>query len=142
MKGDEILIGRTIHSIWINDEKDLIELETDSGWLCIVIESDCCSESWVEHVSLSEFIDGPPSRITKIEQVGIGEVVPTRQHSDLLYMINLEGKRIQRCTISNSLYTEGAIEFRNSSNGFYGGHAIVEKSNGDLSGFKRLDGDF
>ena len=109
------LIGKTVENIYINKSKDKIFFKLDDGknigWKA---DADCCSESWIEHITLPYEFKGP-RKVESIYTIDIGQAIPTRQESDELYGVKIIldpngcwGKEIY-------------IEFRNSSNGYYGG---------------------
>lgn len=82
-------------------------IETDEGALSFVIEGECCSSSWVESIEVPHGVVG-----AEIVDVQVPEL---RCTNDELH----ECLRIYECRIKT---TRGdvVIDFRNSSNGYYG----------------------
>lgn len=103
------LIGVKVADFKINTAHDNFQIVSKSGaafgFHC---DADCCSESWIEHVTgIGSLLGGTIFEITRAESVS---VPATRQESEYIdvYTIKTEKGRFD-------------IEFRNSSNGYYGG---------------------
>jgi len=96
----EKLLGRTVMQVLANPERDEFRFVTDGGDLDYHCFGDCCSESWVNHIT---DID------TLIGQLGV-EPESTRQEEDEVLFHRIQTPK-GVCV----------IEFRNSSNGYYGG---------------------
>lgn len=135
------IIGKIISEVWINQDKTILALKMSNNKIIgLKTEGDCCSESWIEHVDMPYIFsyENPLElKVLSVEETEIGEVIPTRQDRDILYgikmgMISLKGTYERK--------EELCIEFRNSSNGYYGGWIEIEPLD-DLSGFVRLTGD-
>ena len=132
------LIGSEVYKIYLKEDKTVLVLETSTGLHGLHTDGDCCSESWIEHIDGADDFQGysrtkdTPAIIEKVEEVDLGEVVATRQESDQLYCFNIyltSGRKIQ-------------IEFRNSSNGYYGGtmdYCFIERLSPE---YKELTEDF
>jgi hypothetical protein len=129
---DNKLLGKKIIEIEIADEKDFLKFITDSEPVFMQVEADCCSTSWIEHISLPEL----PAVCLKIEDVEMPK--PSKEelykHAQLNYSSGFdpEGTEEEKDLISGSclkcyglkIITDKGyldIEYRNSSNGFYGG---------------------
>lgn len=107
------LIGRKVLGVQMTPEKEEVRFITDIGNLDYYCYADCCSESWVNHVSdVSSLVD---ATVVNVEEcnfyalLGV-EPEPTKQESDTV--------------LFHRVYTDKGvcvIEFRNSSNGYYGG---------------------
>jgi hypothetical protein len=108
------LIGQKINSVVVSDDKELIIFETDTHTYIYNAEADCCSHSWIEYVEDIDNVIG--QTITKIEEKDISRG---------------EGGGHECLDVMNyDLYTEKGIckiDFRNSSNGFYGGNLEIYK---------------
>lgn len=105
------LKGRAIKSARINPDKTLLVFDTDEGEIAYYAEGDCCSESWFNHVTGAEYLAG--STVKEVETSDVdGQLAGTRQEADQVAFV----------TMPTSIgYT--TFEFRNSSNGYYGGWA-------------------
>jgi len=128
-EGIESLKGHEITEAWINDDKTLLILkgkERDFSFYC---EGDCCSESWIEHIHI-------PFNFGVIEEIKhkfMDGLIGTRQESDRVYSYEFSFK--------GNKYDIFAIEFRNSSNGYYGGALSLLKTKPDGT-FKKVEESF
>ena len=108
-------LGEVISGVWINGDKTAIKFTfTDGTDAYLYTEGDCCSETWIEHINDFEYAVG--MEITSTETTCLGEAIPTRQECDQLYAASVNGTRTN---YPNHVRLD--IEFRNSSNGYYGG---------------------
>lgn len=129
-------IGKTIASVWINPDRTVIKFAfTDGTTASLATGAECCSETWIEHVSEFNYAIG--ATITYTYTTDIGEVIPTRQECDQLYSASIGGSRADY-PVSIRL----DIEFRNSSNGYYGGNIEWTLYDYDVSGWSELTEDF
>lgn len=109
---DEVnIIGKVIRKLEINEDKTAVRFTFDDGVAYLVVSGDCCSESWIEHFSGVDNL--LRHTIKEIVEKELGSVMPTRQESDALYSVEFK----------TDGYSFSGIEFRNSSNGYYGGMA-------------------
>jgi len=118
-KGNDLnkLVGKTISEISLSVCKEYIQFKINEGLITWFTDQDCCSESWIEHVTLPFGFENSDKsfEVISIEEIDLGEVVPTRQEVDQLYGLKILGN------IKKWGNSEIYIEFRNSSNGYYGG---------------------
>jgi hypothetical protein len=106
-QNDKEIIGKTITRYELGDGGYELTLFTSSGKLSFSAYGDCCSETWIENVTAPKF----PATILEITSQDLGTEQPgTRQEYDQLYSITFK-------TTQGDLQ----VEFRNSSNGYYGG---------------------
>ncbi len=128
------LVGRKILGVYLTQDADHLQFETDAGPIAFRAEADCCSESWVNHIAGLAAILG--QTITRAESVKTSEVQsgePTfsgRQDVDSVY--------------SYKLYTGLGIcdiELRNASNGWYGGNFSPDEPQ-PASELRRIDVEF
>lgn len=106
------LIGKRIVAAYLSSDKTVLGFECDGGeCLTYTTEGDCCSYSWIEHFSNSEYLAG--SKVLGVEEIDMPGVEP---HGDHEY--------IQCYGVKILLEGRPAFEFeyRNSSNGYYGGY--------------------
>ena len=104
------LIGKTIRAVTLDASRDELTFTTDEAVVRYRAYGDCCSSSWVEHLSDTSAVIGSPV-------VSVSEYAPDTEvvaESDYDH-IQQYGWRIQ--TAKGGL----DIEMRNSSNGYYGG---------------------
>lgn len=132
--GPQLLMNKKVETIYINEEKDIIKLKTDKGFIAIEAQGDCCSESWFEHTNHIDELIG--STIEGCEEILLEDVkLPaTRQDVDELYAFKILYKKGRY----NGMTT---LEFRNSSNGYYGGYLVIEKTSSNLYGFIEITKD-
>ncbi len=107
------LIGKTINKLYISENKEVLRAEMKAGNVIhITAVGDCCSHSWFEHLSGVEAILG--EQINEVlEREMPDETVLGYEHIQYYgYTFVTDKGRFD-------------IEFRNSSNGYYGGRLIV-----------------
>jgi len=114
------LIGKTINKITRPKGIDtLICFETSDGDFVYQTEGDCCSTSWFEHFEGIHNLIG--HEISSVEEIDIGKVFligsygPVDEYGEEHDCLQLYGIKLTT-ELGNS-----RIEFRNSSNGYYGG---------------------
>ena len=108
------LVGKHVLGVQMNTGKDVVRFITTTGVLDYECYGDCCSESWVNHVNdIGNLIDATVTLVEEFDfhsMLGI-EPEPTRQDSDEVLFHKVHTNK-GTCL----------IEFRNSSNGYYGGN--------------------
>ena len=107
------LIGKKILDVMANPEMVYWRFITDAGDFDYYCFADCCSESWINHVNgLDELVGGTVQDVEEIDFFALLKVEPeaTRQDSDVVLFHRVKTEK-GVCT----------FEFRNSSNGYYGG---------------------
>lgn len=118
MNGLENIVGKRINGFVVSDEKTTLTFNDDEGMLYVYdADADCCSHSWIENIEDPEYLLG--NLVLKVEE----KEMPSEDQ---------DGEYIQ--IMSYDIYTDKGIckiDFRNSSNGFYGGSLrIVEIKKG------------
>jgi hypothetical protein len=110
-----ILIGKTLTGMKIAADKGAILFETSDGDIIARCDADCCSHTWVEHIELPAL--GFPARVTAVDNLDFDANAIRDQEVDGEYheLIQFYG-----CKISTDR-GEIVIDYRNSSNGYYGG---------------------
>lgn len=126
------LIGKTVTAVHLTEDRTALTFTTDSGDVEYVTDGDCCSHSWVEHLSDEKAVIGSP--VVSVTEYKDGETLESAHARDCegkdeprrpegnwgtgrcyCECIRSYGWRIQTATGGLD------IEVRNSSNGFYGG---------------------
>ena len=108
MNNFQSLVGREITGVYVSDDKLLLKLEFKTGNDAMYsAEGDCCSSSWIESVSFLSL-----GKVRAVEFIDADQV-----DHDQDEVIEVYGVKI----LFSHEPGELLIEFRNSSNGYYGG---------------------
>lgn len=113
MKQLEELMGRKILGLQLDDAKVYVNFITDQGDVLYGCYADCCSESWINHINgVSELVGGTVEDVDEVDFYALLKVEPeaTKQDFDQVLFHRVKTEK-GWCT----------FEFRNSSNGYYGG---------------------
>lgn len=105
------LIGKTIERIYLNDENDIVLFECSDSIIAYYTEGDCCSYSWIEHLSVSEF----PFTVSFCQGHGFGE--DKQDIRDNHEVVEVYQTVLIDCDKKRSII----IEYRNDSIGHYEG---------------------
>lgn len=108
-----LLINKNIVDVKIADDKEAMLFVTDSGENLVVrVDADCCSHTWIESVEMPAL--GLPFTILSCEDLDMGK----EAEDDGGDYIQFYGAKI--------ITTKGEliIDYRNSSNGYYGGNVV------------------
>ena len=106
----DILVGKTITAIHIAEDKEAIRFDVAGGESIVAkCDADCCSYTWIEHVTLPAL--GFPFLVLAEKDVEMPEDIENDGDCIRFYGFALETDK-------------GAflIDYRNSSNGYYGGN--------------------
>ena len=108
-KESHILLGKTILSFTLNDDKDSITFDTEDGKITAYCFADCCSYTWIENVELPA--RGFPAKVQEVGELSMPNLgdLPGRD------FVQYYGYKI---TTNNGDFI---IDYRNDSNGYYGG---------------------
>lgn len=122
------LIDKTIHSIFISDDKQYLKFVTDDGDIVYYAYGDCCSHSWFNDIC--GFHSLISAKVISVEEIPSSVI---HDHgSDLLQSYGYK------------FVTTGgfaSIEFRNESNGWYGGSCNLHEGNTNKITWKMVDDD-
>lgn len=105
-----ILEGKTINEIKIANDKMAILFQTDQGDIIGRADGDCCSQRWIEHVTLP--CNGFPCVVLSTEERNLDKDI--RDNDGELIQFYGFSIKTDRGDIE--------IDYRNSSNGYYGGN--------------------
>ncbi len=118
----KILIGKKLEKIILNDKKTKLEITADGKEYKFGVRGDCCSESWIEYLTVPK--NSINSRIMSVKN---SELVSNKK----------DKKHCKRCgqsdhlqvyqTLINTERGTIVLEYRNDSNGYYGGYIVVAK---------------
>ena len=124
------VVGQTVASVALADDKGSVLLRfADGRGLYGVAEGDCCSSSWIEHAVIPKL---PAEVLAMPEDVDMDTDQWDENECELTQFYE------SRIRLSTGIL---AIEFRNESNGYYGGsiqwHSL--EAGEEVEGF---DGEF
>jgi hypothetical protein len=105
-----ILEGKTILDIKIADDKEAIKFITNEGDVICRVDADCCSHSWVESIELPA--GGFPAQVLKAEDLDLNKPDVSDDEYECLQFYGFKISTNKGDII---------IDYRNSSNGYYGG---------------------
>lgn len=101
------LIGKVITALEISEDKEALRFVLDDGECVVACDADCCSHTWIEHVELPAL--GFPARVVAVEDLDL----ETSEAND--------GElQFYGCKVTTDR-GEIVIDYRNESNGYYGG---------------------
>lgn len=111
------MINRKLRSVALSADQEQITFEfQDGGTRAFGVEGDCCSHSWIEHLEMPGDIDG--ATLLSVE-----DSAPITQDHDAH-----DGENPECINVYNTAFRTDrgdiVLEFRNSSNGYYGGYLI------------------
>ena len=103
------LVGKTLIGIQISKDKINLKFQTTEGDIIAMCDADCCSHTWVEHIELPAM--GFPALVISDEDIDMPDLGDMLGHDCMKYY----GYKI----ITDK--GEILIDYRNDSNGYYGG---------------------
>ena len=106
------MIGKTITELLIAKDRQSLLFKTTGGDVVVQTDADCCSYTWIEHVEIPAL--GFPAAVLAIEDLCMpGQPESTfNKDTDVLAYYG--------CKITTDR-GEIVIDYRNDSNGYYGG---------------------
>ena len=128
----EALVGKEIESV----EMDICGRTVcfhlkDAPSVVLEARGDCCSESWIESIDAPLALVGKVLSVEEIPMPFLGNVM-TDKHSPVdprqgQGCISYYGLKIT--TVAGT----SVIDYRNDSNGYYGGELVVRKNNKEIA---------
>lgn len=106
-----VLVGKIINEIKIAEDRLAILFITSEGNVKAKCDGDCCSQTWIEHLELPAL--GFPARVISVRDL---DMPNTESCEDEDEVVKYYGCEI--VTNKGSII----IDYRNSSNGYYGGN--------------------
>jgi len=113
----KFLVGKTINKIMIADDKQALLFMTDDGDHVVRVDADCCSHTWVESIEAPAL--GFPALVAGAEDLDLNM---EDEEKDGEY-IAFYGFKIS--TNKGDII----IDYRNESNGYYGGNLVWPDDN-------------
>lgn len=112
------MIDRVLRKVSLGDGNSRITFEyADGGSRSFGVEGDCCSSSWIEHLEMPPDIDG--ARLLSVDD----SAPITQDHS-----AHDEENGGDSISVYNTVFRTDrgdiVLEYRNSSNGYYGGYLV------------------
>jgi hypothetical protein len=104
------MTGKTILAMKIAVDRKAILFVTDAGELIARADGDCCSDTWVENVELPAM--GFPAKILAIENLDMPDLGQSSEYDVIAYY---------GCKVVTDK-GDIVIDYRNNSNGYYGGN--------------------
>ena len=124
MNNLEDLVGKTVIEVRMDATNTNIQFQTDAGVLSYTTYGECCSESWINHISgLQAIID---QKVLKIPEIEMGEITKGQE--------GFSGKQKVDSIYSFKIFTSQGVcelEMRNASNGYYGGSLFKSEYTGN-----------
>lgn len=106
-----VLIGKTILQIKIADDKAAMLFICEGGEVKVRCDAECCSSTWIEHIELPAL--GFPALVIAVNDLDLPGSEDDHPEHDCL--------QVYGCKITTDK-GEIIIDYRNSSNGYYGGN--------------------
>lgn len=107
------LIGKTLIGVKLAKDKEAILFQTPEGDIVARCDADCCSYTWVENIEST--VRDFPALVTAAEDIedGLPEMVKNDPEHDCLQFYGFKIATDKGVLV---------IDYRNSSNGYYGGN--------------------
>lgn len=117
----DVLVGRTLTSV--RQDGDDVVLRFTDGVKRYRAYGDCCSSSWIEHLTVPDLGRGAEVlRVTEVD-VPVSDEMKAEQDARLKAKGEYETDCLQVYhTAIATTKGEVIIEYRNDSNGYYGGY--------------------
>lgn len=112
---EKYMLNNALKSVSLNNEKDFITFEfLDGTDQKFSVEGDCCSNSWIEHLELPNELEG--ATLLKMFENTIDDFEDEENGGNFIQVYQ-----------THFVTDKGDIvlEYRNSSNGYYGGHLVA-----------------
>tara|TARA_R110000850_G_scaffold11976_3_gene40701 strand:- start:2432 stop:2857 length:426 start_codon:yes stop_codon:yes gene_type:complete len=114
------LIGKTIKQMKIAEDKTAILFITDEGEFIARVDADCCSHTWVETIESPAL--GFPALVMSIDDLDMQKDGEDDEDGEY---IQFYGSKV------STNKGDMVIDYRNSSNGYYGGDIVWPDDNQD-----------
>lgn len=105
-----VLVGKKLLGMKIAEDREAILFQTDDGDLVVRCDADCCSHTWVEHIELPAL--GFPALVVSADNLDMNKPDLSNDEYECLRYYGFK-------IVTDK--GEIVIDYRNSSNGYYGG---------------------
>lgn len=106
------LIGKVITGMEIAADRQALRFILADGELVVQVDAECCSYTWLEHIDLPAL--GFPATVLAVVDLDMPEQPTSTFHTDADVLA------FYGCKITTDR-GEIVIDYRNDSNGYYGG---------------------
>lgn len=123
------LIGRKLMSVEVESDKTVLAFRFEDGDVRYDVEGDCCSRSWIEHIELPSVLSG--AEVLTVSEAPVIDATeddtqnPVTKPDDEYFRREHECLQVYQ-TVFGTTKGEIAVEYRNSSNGYYGGSLEIQ----------------
>lgn len=107
---DKSLVGKTIKKIELFNDQRGVEFVTDTGTVTAFCVGECCSQTWVENINMAA--RGLPAKVIDVENIPMPNLGAIPNRDVVIYY------GLQITTDRGHI----VIDYRNDSNGYYGGY--------------------
>lgn len=115
------IVGRVLRSVEVSDEKTTLTLTFDDGSINrYVAYGDCCSETWIEYLTVPSDVNGATITEVPTDYVDGREATEDERAASLAHHDWIEVLTVYQSSIKTDR-GEIIVEYRNDSNGYYGG---------------------
>lgn len=111
------LVGKKVRVVSLSDDATVLVFYADEGTVSYSTYAECCSESWINHVSGIDNLVG--HRVRSVSAPEWEEVVQLEYGDE-----GFSGRQEVDSAYSLQVFTDRGVcefELRNASNGYYGG---------------------
>lgn len=112
MSEKHVLVGKVITGVKLAEDAMAILFQTTEGDIIAKCDADCCSHTWIENVELP--VNGFPALVLEADNIAMPEV-STEHNGDYIAYYGFKITTDKGDII---------IDYRNSSNGYYGGSLV------------------
>lgn len=108
-------MDKPLHKVSLNDAKNMVTFYFQDGTVAeFGVEGDCCSHSWIEELTVPESVEGLIP--VDVEDYCFGQEWLEPEE----YTLRQSYKTVFRLSNGESI----TLEYRNDSNGYYGGFLV------------------
>jgi hypothetical protein len=108
-----ILVGKILTGVTLSGNQESIVFHTTEADYYVEVEAECCSYTWIEHIELPAL--GFPALVIAVEELDLPTGNESSFHPDTDFV------QFYGCKITTDR-GEIVIDYRNDSNGYYGGN--------------------
>ncbi len=123
------MVGRKLASVTLNKERNTIAFAFEDGKVqTFGVEGDCCSRSWIEHLEMPNDIKG--ATITGAHDSDYVNATEDDEKNPVVNPGDYQPREYECLKVYQTVFHTDrgdiSLEYRNSSNGYYGGSLTDE----------------